>query len=95
MGDYSVVLAQFIESRGGIMNPEAIAEKIQLALPDAKVQVQGDDGVHFEAIIVAEAFAGLSPIARHRLVYGALGDAMESAIHALSIKTMTPEEFNA
>lgn len=76
------------------MHPDMIAEKIQQALPNAKVQVQGDDGVHFEAVIIAPEFSGLSPIARHRLVYQALGNAMDSAIHALSIKTIAPEEQN-
>jgi acid stress-induced BolA-like protein IbaG/YrbA len=74
------------------MAPELIAEKIQQALPSAQVQVQGDDGVHFEAVIIASEFEGLSPIARHRLVYDALGNAMDSAIHALSIKTIAPSE---
>jgi len=76
------------------MNPEKIKAMIEKALPNAVVEVQGDDGVHFEARIISEDFDGLSPIARHRLVYGALGDAMESAIHALSIKTIAPSEQN-
>ena len=74
------------------MTKDMIASKIQTALPDALIEVQGDDGVHFEAVIIAKEFEGLSPIARHRLVYGSLGDAMDRAIHALSIKTIAPSE---
>ncbi len=69
-----------------------IASHIQLALPGAHVEVHGDDGVHFEALIIAKEFEGISPIARHRLVYSALGSAMQSAIHALSMKTIAPSE---
>ncbi len=47
---------------------------------------------HFEVIIVAEAFAGQRPLARHRLVYDALGTMMETDIHALSIRASAPSE---
>lgn len=47
---------------------------------------------HFNVDIVAEAFAGMAPLARHRRVYGALGELMTSDIHALSIKARTPQE---
>ena len=66
---------------------------IETGLPGAQVQVEGDDGQHFAAIIVSEAFAGKSMLEQHRLVYGALGNSMEGAIHALSIKTFTPESW--
>ena len=49
-------------------------------------------GSHFEVIVVAKAFEGLATIARHRLVYQALGDVMTHDIHALSIKAYTPNE---
>ena len=52
------------------------------------------DGSHFEAVIVSAAFAGKRPIARHQLVYAALGDRMKQEIHALSMRTLTPDEFN-
>lgn len=74
------------------MQPEAIRELIQAALPDAQVQVLGDDGVHFEALIVSEAFRGKLPLARHRMVYAALGERMGGEIHALSLRTLTPDE---
>lgn len=50
-------------------------------------------GGHYEVIIVSAAFAGLGLLQRHRLIYDALGDAMSSAIHALSIKAYTPQEI--
>nr|WP_202394999.1 MULTISPECIES: BolA family protein [unclassified Xanthomonas] len=61
-------------------------------MPDAQVQVQGDDGVHFEATVVSAAFAGKLPLARHRMVYATLGDLMGGAIHALALNTLTPEQ---
>ncbi len=71
--------------------PEQIRGWIQAGLPDAEVRVDGD-GHHFEAVIVAADFADKSLIGRHQMVYTALGDKMKSAIHALSMKTLTPEE---
>jgi len=50
-------------------------------------------GGHFFTTIVSSAFEGKTPIRRHQMVYGALGDMMQSDIHALSIKAYTPEEF--
>ena len=74
------------------MNAKKIHLTLQQAFPEAEIVVNGEDGVHFEAKIISTQFEGQSPIARHRMVYAALGDAMESAIHALSIKTATPNE---
>ena len=74
------------------MDAEIIQKLIETGLPGAHVQVQGDDGVHFEATVVSEAFRGKMPLARHRLVYATLGDLMGGAIHALALKTMTPDE---
>ncbi len=65
---------------------------IEQGLPGAEVSVQGEDGVHFEASVVSAAFAGKLPLARHRMVYATLGDLMGGAIHALALKTLTPEE---
>ena len=74
------------------MDAETIQKLIETGLPGAHVEVQGDDGVHFEATVVSEAFRGKLPLARHRLVYATLGDLMGGAIHALALKTVTPEE---
>ena len=51
------------------------------------------DGQHFEALIVSAAFAGLSRVKQHQLVYAALGDRMREEIHALSMQTLTPAQW--
>lgn len=77
------------------MNPEIIRSLIEEGLPGARAEVRGDDGVHFEATVVSEAFRGKMPLARHRLVYATLGERMGGEIHALALKTLTPEESSA
>ena len=57
------------------------------------IKVQGNDGTHFEAVIASPAFVGKSMVQQHQLVYGALGDRMRAEIHALSMKTYTPEKW--
>jgi acid stress-induced BolA-like protein IbaG/YrbA len=74
------------------MNPEQIALLIRAALPGAQVSVQSDDNTHFAARVVAREFAGKRPLARHQIVYKALGERMGREIHALSIEALTPEE---
>jgi len=74
------------------MDADTIRRMIEAGLPGAQARVQGDDGVHFEATVVSEAFRGKLPLARHRMVYATLGDLMGGAIHALALKTLTPEE---
>ena len=74
------------------MNPQTIQTLIEQGLPGATAQVQGDDGVHFEATVVCEAFAGKLPLARHRMVYATLGERMGGEIHALALKTLSPAE---
>ena len=74
------------------MNPEDVAQLIRSGLPGAQVQVQSDDNTHFAARIVAAQFAGKRALARHQLVYAALGERMGREIHALSIEALTPEE---
>jgi acid stress-induced BolA-like protein IbaG/YrbA len=69
-----------------------IRSLLENAFPGASVDVHGPDGVHFEARIVTDAFAGKAPLARHRMVYAALGDRMGDEIHALALRTLTPEE---
>lgn len=60
-------------------------------LPCEHLQVLGDDGQHFEAVIVSSQFAGKSRVQQHQLVYSALGERMREEIHALSMRTYTPE----
>ena len=74
------------------MNAESIRQLIEQGLPGAQVEVQGEDGVHFEARVVYAQFAGKLPLARHRMVYATLGDRMGGEIHALALRTQTPEE---
>jgi acid stress-induced BolA-like protein IbaG/YrbA len=57
------------------------------------IKVLGDDGTHFEAVIVSPAFEGKSMIQQHQLVYAALGERMRAEIHALSMRTLTPEKW--
>ena len=74
------------------MDSAAIEQMILEGLPDATVEVAGEDGVHFEAVVVSPSFAGLPTLKRHRMVYAALGTKMGNEIHALSLRTLTPEE---
>jgi acid stress-induced BolA-like protein IbaG/YrbA len=74
------------------MQPAEIAELIRSALPGATVRVESEDNTHFAALVVAEEFAGKRSLARHQLVYRALGERMGREIHALSIEALTPEE---
>jgi acid stress-induced BolA-like protein IbaG/YrbA len=77
------------------MNPEQVAELIRAALPGARVEVHSDDNTHYSARVVTTAFAGLQRIARHQLVYRALGERVGREIHALSIEAYSPEEPGA
>jgi acid stress-induced BolA-like protein IbaG/YrbA len=74
------------------LDADAIRRLIEQGLPGARAQVQGDDGVHFEALVVSEAFSGKLPLARHRMVYATLGGLMGGEIHALALRTLTPGE---
>lgn len=57
------------------------------------IKVLGDDGTHFEAVIVSAEFEGKTMIQQHQLVYAALGDRMRAEIHALSMRTYTPQRW--
>ncbi len=74
------------------MTPEDVARLIRAGLPGAQVSVASDDDTHFSARIVAGEFTGKRSLARHQLVYRALGELMGREIHALSIEALTPEE---
>jgi len=77
------------------MNRQQVADLIRQAIPDAQIDVRSDDDVHFAAVLVGKAFEGLRPIARHQLVYRALGERVGREIHALSIEAYTPQEWSA
>jgi stress-induced morphogen len=71
-----------------------LKQRIESALPGSAAEVEDltGGGDHFHAEVVSEQFAGLSRIEQHKLVYGIFGDEVGGAIHALSIKTSTPEK---
>jgi acid stress-induced BolA-like protein IbaG/YrbA len=74
------------------MDPKLIKQYIEDGLQCDHVDVTGD-GRHFEAVIVSALFRGKPKVRQHQLVYAALGDRMREEIHALSMKTLTPEEW--
>ena len=76
------------------VTPESIERSIGERVPCDVLEVRGD-GHHFEALIVSGAFEGKSRVARHQMVYAALGGRMKEEIHALSMNTLTPAEFAA
>jgi len=75
-----------------MVTPESIKSGIESGIACERVEVIGD-GQHFQALVVARAFEGKSRVQRHQLVYKALGDRMREEIHALSMQTLSPEEF--
>ncbi|MBV9346225.1 MAG: BolA/IbaG family iron-sulfur metabolism protein [Gammaproteobacteria bacterium] len=77
------------------MNPEELAQLIRAGLPGARVEVRSEDNTHFSARVVAREFAGQRSLARHQLIYRALGERMGREIHALSIEALTPDEATA
>ena len=74
------------------MNSDDIKILIETSIEDAVANVSSDDNVHFEAIVISQAFIEKSLIQRHQMVYSSLGDKMQSEIHALSLTTLTPKE---
>jgi acid stress-induced BolA-like protein IbaG/YrbA len=77
-----------------MVEPSSIEATIRAGLPVTHLEVTGD-GAHFEAVIVSPDFAGLNRVRQHQLVYAALGGRMREEIHALSMKTFSPEEWAA
>jgi acid stress-induced BolA-like protein IbaG/YrbA len=73
-------------------SPEDVKRYIAQGLDCERVEVEGD-GRHFQALIVSAAFAGKTRVARHQLVYSALGERMREEVHALSMRTLTPDEY--
>ena len=78
-----------------MFSAERIKTILEDSLPDCTAIVNDDanDGEHFSARVVSSAFVGKNRVAQHRLVYGALGDHMHSDIHALALKTFTPDAW--
>jgi acid stress-induced BolA-like protein IbaG/YrbA len=80
---------------GTIMTPAEIAQLIQAALPQSRVDIRSDDNTHFSARLIGPEFEGLRSLARHQLIYRALGERMGREIHALTIEAYTPQEWAA
>jgi acid stress-induced BolA-like protein IbaG/YrbA len=76
-----------------VLSAKQLEEYIKQGLACDYIQVMGDDGTHFEAVIVSPAFESKSMVQQHQLVYAALGDRMRAEIHALSMKTYTPQKW--
>jgi acid stress-induced BolA-like protein IbaG/YrbA len=74
------------------VDPNSIKQCIENGLECEHVEVSGD-GRHFEAVVVSALFRGKPKVRQHQLVYAALGDRMREDIHALSMRTLTPEEW--
>ena len=74
------------------MQDNEIKRLITDGIPGCSVDV-GGDGTHFEAVIISDAFTGKSMVQQHQMVYQALGEKMGTEIHALSIQTYTPAEW--
>jgi len=77
------------------MNANDIKQKIETHLPGCTVIITGEDGVHFDAIVISDAFTGKTLVKRQQVVYAALGDWISSGqVHALALRTLTPEQWN-
>jgi acid stress-induced BolA-like protein IbaG/YrbA len=77
-----------------MVTPEEIKVWIEQNLAESEVEISGD-GRHFDAVIVCAGFAGKTRIQQHQMVYAALGDRMNEDIHALSMRTITPDDRTA
>jgi stress-induced morphogen len=77
-----------------VIDPELITTRIKAALPDAEVKVYDmtGGGDHFQVEVVSQAFANVGAVQRHRMVYDTLRDVLGGALHALALKTRTPQE---
>lgn len=81
-----------------MISPSQVESMIKAGLPDAEVQVQDltGGGDHYQVVVVSSAFEGQGLVQQHQIVYGAVRQAMSSeAIHALSLKTYTPQAWAA
>jgi len=77
-----------------MMQPEAIRQLISQSLPNSQIEVEDTTGTldHFQVLVISPEFQGKTLVEQHQMVYRALGDAMKEAIHALALKTYSPEE---
>ena len=75
---------------------EDIKAKIQERLPDAIIQVMdpNQDGEHFQAVVICKSFEGLSLVKQHKMVMNALKEEFKEKVHALALKTFTPDQYD-
>jgi stress-induced morphogen len=78
-----------------MMTPEQIQTMIEQAMPGSEVAVQDLTGTqdHFQVLVISDSFEGKNMVEQHQMVYRALGDSMKQAIHALALKTYTPQQW--
>lgn len=78
-----------------MIEPSEVEAKLRGAFPDAEIELEDLTGTkdHYQARIVSTAFAEMTPVAQHQLVYAALKEEMKGPIHALALKTYTPETW--
>jgi len=76
------------------MTPQEINSLIEAGIEGSEAIVEGDDGTHFQAVVISDEFEGLSLVKKHQLVYKTLGDKMKAKIHALSIRPLTRVEWD-
>lgn len=78
-----------------MITADQIHAKLEAAFPDALIRVVDTTGTfdHYDALVVSERFAGMPRVRQHQAVYEALGDSMKAEIHALALKTYTPERY--
>jgi acid stress-induced BolA-like protein IbaG/YrbA len=76
-----------------MLTANELKDYIMNGLPCDHVEVLGDDGQHFEAVVVSPQFTGKNKVQQPQLVYLALGDRMRAEIHALSMRTFTPDAW--
>ncbi len=76
------------------MDKYELKQLIQQGLPNAIIEVNGDDGTHFDAIVVDASFTGKTMLKQHQIVFAALGEHFQNnSLHALGLKTYTPEQW--
>lgn len=78
-----------------MMHPDQVQEKLVQSFPNSEVVVQDTTGTmdHFQVLIISSLFEGKTMVEQHQMVYKALGDLMKEAIHALALKTYTPQQW--
>jgi acid stress-induced BolA-like protein IbaG/YrbA len=75
------------------MGVDEMKETIRAAVPEAEVHIYDPDGQHFQALVISPAFEKMPLVRQHQMVMKALKEAFETSVHALGLKTFTPEKW--